>query len=108
MTAKDVDAYNERQLGAHRQADEVLETVWKLLALYPFPSFGLVRPREARQVLGLSVGQLRRRIRAGRVRTVSVGGLRRIPRVEVLRLLMDRWRSEPSLLKQSKRHLREV
>ena len=108
MTAKDVAAYNEGVLRAHRQADEVLEELWELLALHPFPSSGLVRPRDVRRILGLSISQLRGLVGRRQIRTVSVGGLRRFPRVDVLRLLMEEWRREPSLIKPSKRHLREV
>lgn len=108
MSARDVAKYNERELKAHEQVDEALESLWELLAIYPFPSAGLVRPREAREILGLSAGQFRRLIEAGRIRTASVGGLRRIPRVEVLRLLMERWRMAPSVIKPSRRHLRKV
>lgn len=108
MTAKDVAAFNEGVVRAHRQVDEVLDELWKLLALAPFPSCGLVRPRDVRRILGLSVGQLRGLVARKRIRTVLIGGLRRIPRVEVLRLLMEEWRSEPSLIKPSKRHLRRV
>ncbi|MBL8934241.1 MAG: helix-turn-helix domain-containing protein [Archangium sp.] len=108
MTAKDVAAYNEGVLRAHRQVDEVLDELWKLLALAPFPSCGLVRPRDVRRILGLSVGQLRGLVARKRIRTVTIGGLRRFPRVDVLRLLMEEWRSEPSLIKPSKRHLRGV
>lgn len=108
MTAKDVAAYNERALRERRQADAVLDELWQLLALAPFPSCGLVRPRDVRRILGLSVGQLRGLVAKKRIRTVSIGGLRRFPRVDVLRLLMEGWRTEPSLIKPSKRHLRGV
>ncbi len=108
MSARDVEKYNEGVLEAHQRVDEALETLWELLAIYPFPSAGLLKPREAREILGLSAGQFRRVVEAGRIRTVSVGGLRRVPRVEVLRLLMERWRTAPSLIKPSRRHLRKV
>lgn len=108
MTARDVAAYNERVLREHRRVDEILKELWKLLSIAPLPSFGLVRPRDARRILGLSVGRWRGLVARGELQTVSVGGLRRVPRVEVLRLLMEGWRSEPSLIKPSKRHLRSV